>query len=66
MSHGIDIEKLSPEERLALLEEIWDSLDHVSVPLTASQREELDRRIDVLESEHERTAGEDSGRARGQ
>jgi putative addiction module component (TIGR02574 family) len=54
MSRGaIDISKLSPDERLHLLEEIWDSLvdDPNAVPLTDAQREELDRRLDDLEAE---------------
>jgi putative addiction module component (TIGR02574 family) len=51
----LDIEKLSPDERLELLEELWDSLrkDPSSVPLTPAQREELDRRLDDLEADIE-------------
>ena len=47
----IDIASLSSEERLALLEEIWESLSKTpeAVPLTATQREELDRRLDELD-----------------
>ncbi len=54
MSRGaVDLSKLSPDERLHLLEEIWDSLidDPSAVPLTEAQREELDRRLDELETE---------------
>ena len=49
----IDIAALSPEERLELLEEIWDSLSATpeAVPMTQPQREELDRRLDELDSE---------------
>jgi putative addiction module component (TIGR02574 family) len=48
---AIDIETLSPEERLKLLEELWDSLSSSpdAVPLTEPQRQELDRRLDELE-----------------
>ena len=46
---AIDIGRLSPEQRLRLLEDLWDSLSDDDVPLTASQREELDRRLDDLE-----------------
>jgi putative addiction module component (TIGR02574 family) len=50
MSHSnIDIKSLSPQERLALLEEIWDSLEPEDVPVTDAQRRELDRRLDDLE-----------------
>lgn len=48
---AIDIDKLSPEERLQLLERLWDSLSDRDVPLTAAQREELDRRLDDLDRE---------------
>jgi putative addiction module component (TIGR02574 family) len=46
-----DIDKLTVEERLMLLERIWDSLssDPDRVPLTEAQREELDRRLDELD-----------------
>lgn len=48
---AINIDDLSPEERLRMIEELWDSLSEQSgsVPLTDSQREELDRRLDDLE-----------------
>lgn len=51
----LDIEKLSPDERLELLEELWDSLrkEPSSVPLTRAQQEELDRRLDDLEADIE-------------
>ena len=45
---NIDISQLSPEQRLELLEELWDSLSGSpdALALTNAQREELDRRID--------------------
>ncbi len=46
---AIDTDELSPEERLRLLERLWDSLSDHDVPLTARQREELDRRLDDLD-----------------
>ncbi len=48
---ALNIDDLSPEERLRLIEELWDSLNEKpeSVPLTNAQREELDRRLDDLE-----------------
>lgn len=50
---GLDIASLTPEERLELLEELWDSLAATpgSAPLTNTQRAELDRRLDDLERE---------------
>lgn len=50
---GLDIASLTPEERLLLLEELWDSLaaKPETIPLTDAQRAELDRRLDELEAE---------------
>jgi putative addiction module component (TIGR02574 family) len=47
----IDIAKLSPEERLRLLERLWDSLAVTpgAVPVTPAQRAELERRLDDLD-----------------
>ena len=49
----IEIAHLSLEERLRLLEELWESLSQTAeaIPLTSAQREELDRRLDELERE---------------
>ena len=49
----IDIASLSSEERLRLLDEIWESLSAApeAIPLTTAQREELDRRLDELDQE---------------
>jgi putative addiction module component (TIGR02574 family) len=49
----LDIVSLTPEERLDLLEELWDSLAATpeAIPLTGTQRAELDRRLDDLERE---------------
>ena len=48
---ALNIDDLTPEERLRLIEELWDSLNEMlgTVPLTNAQREELDRRLDDLE-----------------
>ena len=42
---------MTPEERLELVEEIWDSLAErpETVPLTAGQKAELDRRLEEME-----------------
>jgi putative addiction module component (TIGR02574 family) len=36
---------LSVPEKLQLIEDIWDSLDGEQIPLTQSQKQELDRRL---------------------
>jgi len=47
----LNLDNLTTEERLELLERIWESLCRTpdAVPLTTAQREELDRRLDDLE-----------------
>ena len=47
----IDIATLSFEERLRLLDELWESLSRTpgAIPLTNAQRAELDRRLDELD-----------------
>ena len=50
----IDINKLTPEERLQLIEELWDSLstDPSKIPLTAAQARELDRRVAQMDQDN--------------
>jgi putative addiction module component (TIGR02574 family) len=48
---ALDIEQLTPEERLELIERLWDSLSDEEVPLTDPQRQELDHRLDALDRE---------------
>jgi putative addiction module component (TIGR02574 family) len=54
---GLDVTKLSRDERLDLLDELWASLgrDGEALPLDEAQRLELDRRLDELEQEDEPT-----------
>ena len=49
----IDISSLTVEERLELLDEIWESLYETpqGIPLTEGQREEPDRRIEEFDNE---------------
>ena len=69
---ALNLNSLSPEEKLRLLEEVWDSLaaDPTVVPLTEWQRRELDRRLDELDREGptgipwERVLSEIEGRSR--
>jgi putative addiction module component (TIGR02574 family) len=48
---AVNIDNLNPEERLRMIEELWNSLSEQPerVPLTDAQRQELDRRLDDLE-----------------
>jgi len=48
---AIDIEKLAPEERLQLIEDLWESLRSQpgTIRLTSAQQAELDRRLDELD-----------------
>jgi len=50
---ALNVEDLSRDEKLELLDRLWESLgqDPEALPLTSSQREELDRRLDELEAE---------------
>lgn len=51
------IRQLSVDERLALVEAIWDSLaeDADALPLTDAQRSELERRLAEYQAHPERT-----------
>ena len=40
-----ELARLSPRERLDLIESLWESLDENDVPVTDAQRAELDRRM---------------------
>jgi putative addiction module component (TIGR02574 family) len=47
------LHELSIDEKLQLVEELWNSIaaDNASLPLTEAQREELDRRLDEFEAD---------------
>lgn len=49
-----EIARLSPSERLDLIAQLWDSLEHHEVPLGQAQLAELDRRLDSLEHDRHR------------
>jgi putative addiction module component (TIGR02574 family) len=51
--HSVDVERLTPEEQLELLGELWDRLSRApeNVPLTEAQRAEIDRRSDELDAD---------------
>lgn len=42
------VDRLSPQERLALIGQLWDSLGDADVAVTAAQQAELERRLAVL------------------
>lgn len=48
----LGLDRLSADDRLSLVEQIWDSLatEAEATPLTAAQRDELDRRLALHEA----------------
>lgn len=46
---ALGIDRMSPEERLRLITEIWESLDGLEIP--DSHREELDRRLAAADAD---------------
>jgi len=46
-----ELARLTPPERLALISQLWDSLEDEQLPLTAAQQTELDRRLETLEQD---------------
>jgi putative addiction module component (TIGR02574 family) len=54
---AIEIDNLNVEERLELIESLWESLivDPSNVPVTDAQKQLLDERLDAID------AGDDTG-----
>jgi len=48
-----DLARLSPQQRLELIEWLWDSLEDRDLPVTAAQRAELERRITSFDQDRE-------------
>ncbi len=46
-----EIVRLSPPERLALIAQLWDSLEEQQLPLSQAQQAELDRRLATLDED---------------
>ena len=44
-----EITRLSPQERLYLIAQLWDSLSDADTPLPPAQRAELERRLATLD-----------------
>lgn len=54
--NSLGIDRLSVEDRLQLVQEIWDSIEAEDVerlPLTEAQKQELDRRVAALDANPE-------------
>lgn len=49
-----DLARLSPEERLALIGQLWDSLGDDDVPLPEAQKAELARRLSSFDQDRAR------------
>ena len=50
---GPELARLSPRQRLDLIERLWESLEDKDLPLTDAQRAELDRRIEGFDQDRE-------------
>jgi putative addiction module component (TIGR02574 family) len=46
-----EIVRLTPPERLALIAQLWDSLEQEQLPLTGAQEAELERRLSSLDED---------------
>ena len=46
-----ELARLTTPERLALIAQLWDSIENEQLPLTAAQQTELDRRLATLEAD---------------
>jgi putative addiction module component (TIGR02574 family) len=48
-----EIVRLTPPERIALIAQLWDSLQPDQVPLTTAQQAELERRLKSLDQDRQ-------------
>ena len=46
-----EIVRLTPPERLALIAQLWDSLEQEQIPLTSAQEAELEHRLSSLDED---------------
>jgi putative addiction module component (TIGR02574 family) len=53
---NVKLRRLSIEERIKLVEDLWDSIaaDRTALPLTPEQRAELEHRLDAYEVDKSR------------
>ncbi len=50
-----EVASLSPQERLTLIEQLWDSLDDAAIPLSGEQQAELERRLANFDLDRDRS-----------
>ena len=58
-----ELARLSPRQRLDLIESLWESLEDEDVPVTDAQRAELDRRITGFDQDREHSISWDQLKA---
>jgi len=46
-----ELSRLTPPERLDMIAQLWDSLEENQLPVSAAQKDELDRRLDRLDAD---------------
>jgi len=63
---ALGIDRLSTAERFQLVQELWDSIasEAEQMPLSESQKQELDRRLAALEANPERVVAWEEVEAR--
>ena len=49
-----EVVRLTPPERLALISQLWDSLEDDHLPLTTAQRAELDSRLATVDQDRQK------------
>jgi putative addiction module component (TIGR02574 family) len=49
-----ELVRLTPPERLALISQLWDSLEDDHLPLTTAQRAELDSRLATVDQDRQK------------
>ena len=47
------VARLSPDDRLALIGQLWDSLDDADIPVTPAQEAELERRLATFDADRD-------------
>jgi putative addiction module component (TIGR02574 family) len=58
-----EITRLSPQERLSLIDQLWESLSDRDIPLTPAQQVELERRLATVEQDRAQAVTWDSLKA---
>jgi putative addiction module component (TIGR02574 family) len=58
-----ELARLSPRQRLDLIESLWESLQDKDLPVTDAQRAELDRRIAGFDQDREHSVSWDQIKA---